>query len=60
MPDKKGPQFGGLLPASLMHFYFGRPMQFCSGVDTSPNVAVKRHTYVEDGRLLKGATAIGR
>ena len=33
MPDEKGPQFGGLLPASLMHFCSGKPMHFCSGVD---------------------------
>src|SRR3954468_10696484 len=36
MPDEKGPQFGGLLPASLMHFCSDKPMHFCSGVDTQP------------------------
>jgi len=39
MPEEKGPQFGGLLPASLMHFYSGKPMHFCSGVDKRPDDA---------------------
>jgi hypothetical protein len=32
---RKGEQFSGLLPASLMDFLSGEPMHFYSGVDTS-------------------------
>ena len=36
-PDalRKGPQFGGLLPLSLMYFLSGEPMHYLSGVDTA-------------------------
>ena len=34
--SKKAPDIGGLLACVVMHFYSGQPMQFRSGVDTSP------------------------
>jgi 20S proteasome alpha/beta subunit len=34
MPQEKAPVRGALLPASLMYFYSGQLMHFCSGVDT--------------------------
>ena len=34
MPDEKAPSSGAFLPASLMYFCSGKPMQFYSGVDT--------------------------
>jgi hypothetical protein len=33
MPEEKAPQLVAFLPASLMYFYSGKPMHFCSGVD---------------------------
>src|SRR3977135_1673637 len=45
----KRPRVGGLLPASLMYFCFGRPMHHCSGVDTfvsQPRLSIyKLHLY---------------
>ena len=34
MPDEKAPSSGAFLPLSLMYFLSGKPMHFCSGVDT--------------------------
>ena len=34
MSEEKAPGSGAFLPASLMYFCSGKPMQFCSGVDT--------------------------
>jgi hypothetical protein len=34
MSEEKAPGSGAFLPASLMYFCSGKPMHFCSGVDT--------------------------
>ena len=35
MPYEKAPSSGAFLPLSLMYFLSGKPMHFCSGVDSS-------------------------
>ena len=36
MPEQKTPVSGAFWLASLMYFCSGKPMHFCSGVDTRP------------------------
>jgi hypothetical protein len=46
MPDEKAPSSGAFLPLSLMYFLSGKPMHFCSGVD-SPVVWYGCQTHLE-------------